>query len=265
MARRLTDEDIDRLYQLQPREFTRERNALAKEAGGDEGKRIRALPKPSTPAWAVNQLHWRDRRTYDALVAASERLRAAHRAVLGGRKADLRGADAAHREALKAALASTLRIANETGQAISPATQTEIARTLESLPTEDPPGRLARLLQPHGFEALQGMPIRAPEAPAARKAAPGKETQVDNAAEERKRAQALQAVRERERRDRAAVAKLQAQVATAERTTAAAKRNWERAQEAEAKLKTALQQAEASLERSVEERRRAVSEAEGTR
>src|SRR4051794_41911269 len=50
-----SDEDIDRLYGLPLAEFTAARNALAKELGGEEGKGVKALRKPSAAAWALNQ------------------------------------------------------------------------------------------------------------------------------------------------------------------------------------------------------------------
>src|SRR5579872_3059426 len=71
MPSRLLEAEIDRLYQLPLDEFTEARNAVAKDAGGEAG-RVRALGKPSVPAWIVNQLYWRDRPTWDALIAAAE-------------------------------------------------------------------------------------------------------------------------------------------------------------------------------------------------
>lgn len=250
MARRSHDESVDRLYQLPPAEFTRERNALAKEAGGEEGERIRTLPKPSAPAWAVNQLFWHDRGTYEALVKASEQLRAAHRAVLAGRKADLRAADATHRETLKAALTSTLHLAKAAGQSVSSAAQGEIARTLESLPAAgETPGRLSKPLSPSGFEALQGMPIR----PRAEKPSPAAERapKADNAEEAQRRKQAERerhAAREREQKARATVSRLQKQLAVAERQSAAAKAAWDSAQETESRRRADLTEAEAALQ-----------------
>ena len=55
MPARLIEDEIARLYQLPLDEFTSARNALAKRAGSDAAG-IRALTKPSVPAWAVNQL-----------------------------------------------------------------------------------------------------------------------------------------------------------------------------------------------------------------
>ena len=72
---------IDRLYSLPLTEFTAARNALARSHTGAAAAGIRRLPKPTTVAWAVNQLYWRERRSYDALIRASERVRAALSAI----------------------------------------------------------------------------------------------------------------------------------------------------------------------------------------
>lgn len=73
--------DIDALFQLPVDEFTSARNALAnrlKAAGrADAASRVKALPKPPLSAWAVNQLYWRHRTAFDALLAAGDRLRRA--------------------------------------------------------------------------------------------------------------------------------------------------------------------------------------------
>src|SRR5687767_13055209 len=112
------DTDLDRLYQLPPAEFIAERNAVAKRAGA-RGADIRALPKPTIPVWVVNQLHWRKPDVYKALIESAENLRATHKAVLAGRKGDLRTASKAHEEALDAALKAALAIASDGGSAPS--------------------------------------------------------------------------------------------------------------------------------------------------
>jgi len=115
MPSRLLDAEIDRLYQLPLDEFTAARNALAKSAGGDAG-RVRGLAKPPVPAWIVNQLYWHDRRTWDALVAASENARRVNRAVLGGKSGDVRAANAVHDEAVEAAFKAALALLAKSGR-----------------------------------------------------------------------------------------------------------------------------------------------------
>jgi hypothetical protein len=149
--------DIDRLYQLPLEEFTPARNALARERKAPE---LKKLEKPGVAAWAVNQVYWRHRATWDRLAASAEALRAEHRKLLGGRQADIRSAEAAHREAVRAAVEKTRELLARAGHAPSPATMAAVQETLESLPSEERPGRLTRPLKPRGFEALAGMPAR---------------------------------------------------------------------------------------------------------
>jgi hypothetical protein len=151
------DARIDALYQLPLGEFTPARNALAKELKRAD---IKTLAKPSTPAWAVNQLYWRERATYDRLVRAAAALRAEHRKLLGGKSAEIREAERVHREAIRDALDAIRAILTDAGQALTPATLTAVQETLEALPSDDAPGRLTKPLKPLGFEALSGMTIR---------------------------------------------------------------------------------------------------------
>jgi hypothetical protein len=152
----MRDADVDRLFQLPTQEFTKARNALAAEAGS-QGAAIRRLQKPPIAAWAVNQLFWKRRAVYDALVESAETLRHAHKAVLTGRHGDIRGANQAHDQALDAALKETLALASSAGHKITDATRQAIAQTLRALPSAESPGRLTHALQPGGFEMLAGI------------------------------------------------------------------------------------------------------------
>jgi hypothetical protein len=146
-------DELDDLFRLPLDEFTAARNALAKRSGKDAGA-IRALVKPPLAAWAVNQLHWKDRRTWDALIEASEHLRRASKAALSGRAGDVRAAGTAHDEAVRDALKSTLAIVAGAGHPATDATRQQILNTLRALPANEPPGRLTRVLQPGAFELL---------------------------------------------------------------------------------------------------------------
>src|SRR5688500_11417335 len=84
------DTQMDALYKLPLDEFTNTRNALAKTLSGADKKDVTSLVKPSVAMWVFNQLYWQDAPTYKALVDASEKLRAAHRAALNGRGVDTR-------------------------------------------------------------------------------------------------------------------------------------------------------------------------------
>jgi hypothetical protein len=152
------DDDVDRLYQLPLSQFTDERNVLLKRVpAGAEKAAVRALQKPSVPAWAVNQLYWQRRATFDRLIAAADRLRAAHLDQLSGKRADIAAAETAHREATRAAVDDIRQLLEAAGEAASPATMTAVTETLQALPGRDDYGRLGRPLKPLGFEALAGL------------------------------------------------------------------------------------------------------------
>jgi hypothetical protein len=152
MAGMSTDREIDRLYQLPLAEFTAARNTLAKSAGTDSGA-IKALAKPSVPAWAVNQLYWRERKAYDKLVRASERVRAGHAQALKGRKVDLATLELQHGAAIKDAADRVRDLLTRTGDAATPMTMKAVVDTLRALPGGEP-GRLAQALAPIGFGAF---------------------------------------------------------------------------------------------------------------
>jgi hypothetical protein len=150
------DDDVDKLYQLPAGEFVAARNALAKRAGPGAAA-IKNLQKPSTAAWAVNQLFWTRRKTFDRLMDAAKKLRAAHSQVLTGKRADIDAAEAAHRDALKAATADVREILSGAGDPATNATMIAVSETLQALPGLEEPGRLVKPLKPQGFEALAGL------------------------------------------------------------------------------------------------------------
>lgn len=166
MASRGIEAEIDRLYQLPLDEFTPARNALAKRAGSDAA-RVRSLSKPPIAAWAVNQLYWKHGDLWNALVAAAENAQRAHRAVLGGKAADVRAASKVHEDAVDRALRATLALLAEATHPGTDTTKHAIGTTLRAVPGDEPPGRYTRTLQPAGFGMLTGIPL-APGAPAKR-------------------------------------------------------------------------------------------------
>jgi hypothetical protein len=191
------DAELDRLFQLPLNDFTQERNALAKRAG-KAGAGIKALTKPPVAAWAVNQLFFKDRDRYEALVEAANELRRTHKAVLEGKAADLRTAGREHDVAIEAALKSTVALMKDAGQPVTDATRQAILNTLRALPADEAPGRLTRTLSPGGFEMLAGITVK----PGA-KAGPTKLAAVPAPASPSRKAEAKSdrdAARERERR-----------------------------------------------------------------
>ena len=176
------DDAIDTLYQLPLDEFTAARNALAKDSGDGA---IKKLEKPTLPAWAVNQLYWRQRKLYDEVIKTSIQVRTAYKKMLAGDKADVRAAETFHAEAMRKAKDAIRRMLEEAGNADSDAVMTPVTETLDALPTTDEPGRLARPLRRTGFEALQGVTITAKPRPIPPKAEPKKADESDR--ERRKR------------------------------------------------------------------------------
>src|SRR5262245_6587787 len=87
-APREVEASIDALYQLPLDQFTSERNALAaslKKSGGKESAaRVKALTKPNTTAWAVNQVWWKHRDRFEAMLEAGAAQRKAHLALAQG-------------------------------------------------------------------------------------------------------------------------------------------------------------------------------------
>lgn len=151
---------IDALYALPLDAFTNARNALAKTLSGNDKKNIASLVKPSLAMWVVNQLYWQDAPTYKALVDASEKLRAAHRAALNGRKVDTSKPDELHRTTLEKAFAKAAALAQKNGLRLTDTVRDAVRRTLAALPTDEAPGRLTREPGPVGFSLLTGIKPR---------------------------------------------------------------------------------------------------------
>src|SRR5207245_1308588 len=70
---------VETLYRGAIDTFVAERKRLAGElkAGGDKdaAASLLKLGRPTISAWAVNQLHWHERATFDRLLATAARLR----------------------------------------------------------------------------------------------------------------------------------------------------------------------------------------------
>src|SRR5262245_28154254 len=68
------EKEIDRLYGLPLGSFIEERGALATRARAEHGRdaaaQIKALPKPSVAASAVNQLYWQRRTPFERMMQA---------------------------------------------------------------------------------------------------------------------------------------------------------------------------------------------------
>ena len=238
------DAEIEKLYQLPLADFTAARNALAKGAG-KRAAEVRGLTKPPVTAWAVNQLYWKRRNVYDALIDAAQDARKAHAAVLAGKSGDVRSTGKEHDERVSEALDATLELLREAGHPATDASRQAIITTLRALPADEPAGMLTKALQPGGFEALAGLSIRGAKAPIAfkpPKPAPKPEKQE----------------RDAKTRDVKAIAKAREAVATA---TKALKNAQHTAQREEFERARAVREAE-KADKAVAGARRALEEAE---
>jgi hypothetical protein len=159
--------EVDALFQLPLMEFTAARNALAarlKKAGqADEAERVKSLAKPSVSAWVVNQLYWRHRKAFDALLKTGEAFRSAQAAQLAGHATDIRGPLEGRRASLAEMAGRAADVLKQAGHTASPDTMRRITMTLEALSTygllpEAPPsGRLTDDIDPPGFETLAAL------------------------------------------------------------------------------------------------------------
>jgi hypothetical protein len=260
------DDRIDQLYQLPLDEFTAARNVLAKEAGARAAE-VKKLEKPNLAAWTVNQLYWRDRKAYDAVTKAAEKMRAAYKQMLAGKSVDVRGAEEIHQDALREAKQAARRLLEEGGHPNPDAVMMPVAETLDALPGEEPPGRLTKPLRRMGFNVLEGLPISAKAGAAKAKPAVAKTKarEPELTAKEKRaneaEARELAMTRERLRFAEAAEREAEAALERAKRTLERTERTRERI---ERELKEAVE-AEKSVAREVAEAEKALVKAASER
>ena len=188
----LIERAAEELYGLPPGDFTRARDARAKELRGD-GERdaanaVKALRKPTVAAWALNQLARRREKDLAALLSAGEKLRAAQEELLsGGDRPEFQDAAAQERAQVAKLAADATTMATEAGERsgglLEKVTETLHAAALDEDTAEEL--RLGRLVKERdaigGFGAMAGAP------PATgRAAAPSRKTPKKDSAPSRK-------------------------------------------------------------------------------
>jgi hypothetical protein len=152
----------DELFGLPPEEFVAARDELARrlrrEGDAEAAKQVKALRRPPLSAWAVNRLARERGRALGLLLAAGERLRAAHQAALAGEgAAELRSAARAEREAVAGLVETALELLREAGHPSTDATRDRVAATLHAAAASPEAadlvrnGRLTTDLDPSGF------------------------------------------------------------------------------------------------------------------
>jgi hypothetical protein len=264
----------DELFGLPPEEFVAARDELARrlrrEGEAEAAKRVKGLRRPPLSAWAVNQLARRPGAGLGPLLAAGERLRAAHQAALAGEgAAELRAAAKAEREAVAALVQAALELLREAGHPTTDATRNRVAATLHAAAASPEAaelvrdGRLTADLDPSGFGAVpDGAFAEAAAGATARRATRtrrdveaeengdrGAAAEVDQAARQARRAAAV-AARD-DARKRARLAADQAVLATrqAERLGRLADQAEREAGRARAAASAAIETASAARER----------------
>ena len=219
------DAEIDRLYGVPLDEFISDRDELAKrlrrEGEREAADQVKKLRKPSAGAWALNQAVRRRRKETDALLAAGERLRQSHEALLSG------GDAAALREAMQEerALASALAdcaeaIASETGKS-GPALRERVRATLHAASVDEEAreelarGRFVREREAAGLGPLGAGAAVGPPASRRREKKGGKPSRSKTSSPSSSAVKQQEAA-ERERRERLAEAERAVEEARAE-------------------------------------------------
>jgi hypothetical protein len=163
------DSEIDKLYGVPLDEFVRDRDELAKrlrrEGEREAAEQVKKLRKPSAGAWALNQAVRRRRKETDALLAAGERLRAAHESLMsGGDQAELRDAMREERGLASALADCAEAIASETGKS-GPALRERVRSTLHAAAVDEEAreelakGRFVREREAVGLGPFAGAPV----------------------------------------------------------------------------------------------------------
>jgi hypothetical protein len=206
----MDDERVRTLYREPPEAFVASRDALVrelKEAGqAEDAAAIKALRKPTVPAWAVNQLADRDPTGIGELLDAGAEVRAAQQAAMSSQaNADrLRDATAARRNVLGRLARAAIEALRETGRSPS-AHEEEIRGTLEAA-SVDPEaserlraGTLERAIQGSGgFGDMFALRL-VPEGDRASLGVAAKEASVSTAESGRRRRDAAAADRKAKR------------------------------------------------------------------
>ena len=251
------DAALDELYGVDPSEFVGARKRLSgslRAAGNkDAAKELEAARRPSTSAWALNQVARHQPQVVESLLDASRALFAAQ--TRGSNKPDvLREAIRTHREAIDATADAALAVL---GDRANDKFRGEIVSTLRAVSTDDAvgeqlrTGRIIREASSSGFPDAAGLTL-VPDLPTSKpkpsvKAKPEKRVEradddpADNAAK---------AERAREEKRRADLALKESARRDAEAAEVEADRAQARVDELQDALETARRELRTARERS---------------
>ena len=233
------EQEIDRLFELPPEEFTAARNELARrlksEGDAAASAEVKQLGKPTVAAWTINQLARQQKDAIRDLLSAGTTLREAQEQALKADAGDsLRQAQEGERRALRALTQRAHQILEHAGRPASRSVLDQISSTLRAAAVSEegraalPAGRLSGEVKPSGFDALAGIEVRGRARSPKRRAAPPRDELAERRREKEERDQRRRELRERAR-------KLDAQAREAEREA-------ERAERAAAKARAAAEE-----------------------
>ena len=261
------DTAVDQLHAVPLEDFVAERKRLAKELRGagerESAAQLAKLPKPSAPAWALNQLAREQPESLGEWLDAAEALRDASARADRSSGDTLRAAMTAHRDATRRLLAGLREHARPNGRKLSEPMLDRVRELLQAA-TADP----ARAEQLRGGRVVED-DAEAPELPAP--AAPAKRAakKADGGAAKDRETRAEKERAEREAKARAELERLVAEAEerlaelheAAEERGAAAEQAEERLEEARRTLHRSESEAAAALQ-AAEEAAEAVEQAE---
>jgi len=256
----------DELYALQPSEFTATRNERAKRARSDGDRelaeQIKALDKPTTSAWLVNQLARELGDQLEPLIDLGRELREATANISGE---ELRALTRQRHQLVHALVQEARSLGARHGTKVTDAVAAEVQRTLEASLADSGvaetvlSGRLARATEYAGFGGP--MPDQAPPTsrrttrkPPARGGGTGKAPVTDLAA--RRRESAERALADAEERLRTARSEHESAAEAEEDATDSRGQAEQRVERLRAELDNAHQEARAAgqAERTARER-----------
>jgi hypothetical protein len=259
------EEAAGRLYSLPLEDFTRERDATARELRKakerEAAEQVGKLPKPTQAAWAANALVREHRDLIDALLDAVDDLREAQEAAVAGKGAEaLRDAAAAERAAVDALVTAGKKL-KPGGRKPSGATLERLRTTLQAAATDEEVrdaldrGRVVADAEGGGAWGLvPGADVPATPRPAKRRAAKPKK-------DDKEAREAEAALREAsERRQR-----LEAELREARAERRSRERELERAEKTADRAAGRLEAALAAAEEAREQADEATSELESAR
>src|SRR3954464_1090468 len=205
----MSEQEVDRLFELPPEEFTAARNALTRrlkdEGNASAAADVKQLGKPTVATWAINQLAREQPGAVKLLLESAARLKKAQENALrsGGTGDPLRRAQADERKALRELTQQAQGILERSGRSAGSTVRDKISSTLRAAAVDDAgraalkAGRLTGEVKPSGFDVFAGLEL---PAKASRRSAPA--TDDDLAERRRKKEERKAERRELEKRAR---------------------------------------------------------------